>query len=385
MKKINFLFLSIIFCLNLQAGWISYDNEANLGEPVEVEHEKNINNTVSNSSNIWGEEVEINNVEKKPQIKEVYIDDFKRLGALRIALIVPKRVIGSYSKKVSNAILSYLVHRGMDFDFEVFDSGDESFQNLSYTVEKIRAKGYNYIVAVLTKEGAYSLSQIEKNSIVYIPTINKQSSGIVSGNIIFGGIDYKDQVRKLLDFTNDKVAILSGESSVAREITSYVMSLNYTPDIYIKTISNLKINPKYILKNNQNLQNASIFLNMPLVTSASIVSSFSTYNIKPFGLYYTQVNYSPLLFNMIQSKDRKNFYIANCIGYVNSKLSDIAQNMGVKLKYNWVAYSSVIGVDKIYSRFFDSEPLFYEEIEDRQVVYKNSVVKIVGDEFKKVR
>lgn len=373
--------LSLVVVVSLEAGWIIPDNEANIGEPVEVKQESN--------TNIWGEEIdgdEFSSEEvEKTQIKEVYIDDFKRLGSLKIALLVPKKVIGSYSKKVSNAILSYLVHRGMDFDFEVFDSHDESVQNLALTTEKLKAKGYNYIIAVLTKNGAYSISEIEKDSIVYLPTINKKRSEIISGNLIFGGIDYKEQVRKLLDFTNDKVAILSGESDVARELTSYVMSLNYTPNIYIKTVKNLKINPKYLLKNNNNLQNASIFLNMPLVTSASIVSSFATYNIKPFGLFSTQVNYSPLLFNMIQSKDRKNFYIANSIGYVNSKLNDIAQNMGVKLKYNWVAYSSVVGVDKIYSRFYDSETIFYEEMIERQIVYKNKVVKIVGDEFKRVK
>ncbi len=369
MRVIFYLFVLLI---SLNANWRDF------------EYQPSQTTVINNDFNILGEEIEAQE-NQKPKIKEVFIDDFKRLGALRVALLVPKKVIGSYSKKVSSTILAYLVHRGMDFDFEVFDSGDESFDSIAFALEKIRAKGYNYIIAVLTKDGAFNISQIEKDVIVYLPTINKNSSGIVSGNIIFGGISYKDQVKTLLDFTNDKVAVLSGSSEVAREITSYVMSLNYTPDIYIKTISSSKINPKYILKNNHNLQNASIFLNMPLVTSASIVSSFSAYNIKPFGLYSTQVNYSPLLFNMIQYKDRQNFYIANSIGYVNSKLNDIAQNLGVRLKYNWVAYSSAIGIDKIYSRFFDSEPLFYEEIENRQISYKNRVVKIVGDEFKRVK
>ena len=385
MKKRVFVF-SIITAYSLNAGWITPDNEANLGEPVELPSNQVITppeqpQQQTNTSSIWGEEIE----PQKPQIREVNIDDFKKLGSLRIALLVPKRVIGSYSKKVSNAILSYLVHRGMDFEFEVFDSRDESGENIAITLAKIKNRGYNYIIAPVTKNGALMIAEYEKDSIVYIPTINKKTSGIVSGNIIYGGIDYKNQIKKLLDYTNDKLAILSGSSPVARELTSDVMSLYYNPNIYLKNIANSKVNPKYLLKNNSNLQNASIFLNMPLVTSASIVSSFATYNIKPYGLYSTQVNYSPLLFNMIQSKDRKNFYIANSIGYVNSKLNDIAQNQGVKLKYNWVAYSSVIGVDKIYSRFYDSEPIFYEDMVGHEIKYKDRVVKIVGDEFKRVK
>ncbi len=386
MKK-RVLFLSVVIVLSLSASWIEPSNEANLGEEVDIPQEQIItkpvqtNQTTQNSqdSSIWGEEIG----SVKEPVREVSIDDFKRLGSLRIALLVPKRVIGSYSKKVSNSILSYLVHRGMDFEFEVFDSKDESAENIASTLAKIKSKGYNYIVAPVTKNGAYWVAEYEKDSIVFIPTVNKSSSGIVSGNIIFGGIDYKNQIKKLLDYTNDKLAILSGSSSVARELTSDVMSLYYNPNIYLKSIANSKINPKYILKNNTNLQNASIFLNMPLVTSASIVSAFSSYNIKPYGLYSTQVNYSPLLFNMIQPKDRKNFYIANSIGYVNSKLNDISQNLGVKLKYNWVAYSSDIGVDKIYSRFYDSEPLFFEDLVNHEIKYKDRVVKIVGDEFKR--
>ncbi len=383
MKKNKILVFCIVTAISLYAGWITPDNEANLGEevvPNEQVKSEPINQEQTDTSSMWGEEVE----PQKQEVREVNIDDFKRLGSLRIALLVPKKVIGSYSKKVSNAILSYLVHRGMDFEFEVFDSGDESGENIALTLAKIKNKGYNYIIAPVTKDGAFLIAEYEKDSIVYIPTVNKKSSGIVSGNIIFGGIDYKSQVKKLLDFTNDKLAILSGSSPVARELTSDVMSLYYNPNIYLKSIENSTINPKYLLKNNNNLQNASIFLNMPLVTSASIVSSFATYNIKPFGLYSTQVNYSPLLFNMIQSKDRKNFYIANSIGYVNSKLNDIAQNLGVKLKYNWVAYSSAIGVDKIYSRFYDSEPIFFEDIMGHEIKYRDRVVKIVGDEFKRV-
>lgn len=377
MKKKILLITSCICFLN--AGWISYDNEANLGEPVQPEVQ-----TIDNypNSDALGEEIQ---TKQEEVVKNVNISDFKRTGSLKVALLVPKRVIGSYAKKVSNTILGYFIHRGMDFDFEVFDSRDESVENIANTLAKIKNKGYNYIIAPVTKNGANIIAEYEKDSIVYIPTVNKDSSGIVSGNIIFGGIDYKAQIKKLLDFTNDKLAILSGTSKVARELTSDIMNADYSNNIYLKSINNSSVNPKYLLKNNNNLQNASIFLNLPLVSSASIISSFETYEIKPFGLYSTQVNYSPLLFNMIQYKDRQNFYLANSIGYVNSKLNDIVQNLGVKLKYNWVAYSTSIGVDKIYSRFYDSEPIFYEDMVDHEIKYHNKVVKIVGDEFKRAR
>ena len=368
MRKV--VFLSFVLAVSLSGSWIGYGEEIG-AEPTQ--------------ESVMGEEIAVGSSEIKTPVREVSIDDFKRLGALKVALLVPKRVIGSYAKKVSNSLLGYLVNRGGDFDFEVFDSRDESEENIATTLSKIKMKGYNYIIAPVTKKGAYNIAFYEKDVVVYIPTVNKKSSSIVSGNIIFGGIDYKTQIKKLLDFTNDKVAVISGNSEVARELTGDVMSLNYSANIYLKTIENPKINPKYLLKNNYNFQNASIFFNTPLVTTASIISSFGSYKIKPFGLFSTQVNYSPLLFNMIQKKDRQNFYIANSIGYVSSKLNDIDQNLGVKLKYNWVAYSSSIGIDKIYSRFYDSEPIFLEDMVNHEIRYKTKVVKIVGDEFRRVR
>ena len=113
--------------------------------------------------------------EKKEVIKEVSVEDYRGYGSLRIALLVPKRVIGSYANKVSNAILSYFILKGKNFEYEVFDSKDESEENLARTLYKIKAKGYNFVIAPLTKKGAELVTFLEKDMIVYIPTINIQN------------------------------------------------------------------------------------------------------------------------------------------------------------------------------------------------------------------
>jgi len=387
MKKILFI---LCFCqVFLSAEFVtSFDqvppaSETVLGEPISVPQSEN------NSKNILGEQIsssdDLFEQSQQPVYKEVRVEDFISVGSLKIALLVPKKVIKGYAKKVSNSILSYLIFKGEDFTFEVFDSRDESEENLLQTIQKIKNKGYKYVIAPLTKNGAESLALLESDLLIYIPTINKKENIPNSGNIYFGGIDYEKQIDKLMPYTNGKLAVFMDKSQLAQELTSFIQKKSYDSYIYTKFIENARVNPKYILKGNSRLQNASIFFNMPLVSTALLASAFSSYNIKPYGLFSTQVNYSPLLFSMIQRKDRQNFYIANSIGYVNSKLNDINQNLGIKIKYDWVSYSSSIGVDYILSKYYAIDPLFTEDVISHQVLYRTKVEKIVGDEFKRAR
>ena len=376
----KYIFLILIcFQVFLMAEFVdSFDDvppasETVLGEPI-------------NSTNQLGEEITIDDTEAINQeipYKEVRVKDLVGYGEFKVALLVPRKVIKGYAKKVSNSILSYLIFRGKDFTFEVFDSYDESEERLLDTILKIKAKGYKFVIAPLTKNGADTLASIERSLLIYVPTINKSEGVNHGGNFYFGGIDYKKQIEKLMPYTNGKLAIFMDRSWLAQRLTSYVESNSYQSHIYTKLIENAKINPKYILKGNTRLQNASIFFNMPLIKTALLASSFSSFDIKPYGLFSTQVNYSPLLFNMIQRKDRQNFYIANSIGYVNSKLDDINQNLGNRLKYEWVPYSSSIGIDYIVSNYYGLEQIFNEDMIFHQIKYRTKVEKIVGDEFKK--
>jgi len=302
-------------------------SETVLGEPIQTQE---ITVNPPNQS-IMGEEIKgdtYTTATVEPVYKEVRVEDYLGAGALKIALLVPKKVIKGYAKKVSNSILSYLIFKGHDFTFEVFDSKDESDNNLINTITKIKSKGYNFVIAVLTEDGTRTLAAIERDLFIYVPTINKKAYISHSGNFYFGGIDYEKQIDKLMPHTNGKLAIFMDKSRLAQKLTQYIQNKSYSGYIYTKLITNAKkTNPKYILKGNSRLQNASIFFNMPLVSTALLASSFSSYNIKPYALLSTQVNYSPLLFSMIQRKDRQNFYIANSIGYVNSKLNDINQTL----------------------------------------------------------
>lgn len=395
MKKLIF---STLLATASYAGWLTAEEETidiNSYSPQEQVVETSFpKEPVQQYQEVWPVETSFPK-ESAQQHRELQIVDTSPISIdilsriksdknFKVALLVPKRVIGRYAKKVSNSILAYLIYRGSSFEYEVFDSVDESEISIITALQKIRNKGYNFIIAPYTLKGANLISRYEDRAVVYIPTIHSKDVNFRSNNIIFGGIDYKAQINKLLDYTNDKLSVFSGKSDLASRLTSYVSEHSYQKDVYIKPIDNARVNLKYIIKNNHRLKNSSIFLNMPLVSSALITSSLSNFSIEPFGIFSTQINYSPLLFSLMQKKDRKNFYLANSIGYINSKLNDIDQNFGNKIKYDWISYSTSIGLDHVYAKYNSKDKLFNEELENNQIKYRTKIVKIDGDEFKRV-
>ena len=118
----------------------------------------------------------------------------------RIALLIPKQMVGRYSVSVANTILAYLIARNIDFDFQVFDSIDESKANLESTYLRIIQSNANFVIAMLGPTGVQNL--IDYDNLIYptyIPTINKErlSQDIIDKlpeNLYFGGISYQGAV-----------------------------------------------------------------------------------------------------------------------------------------------------------------------------------------------
>ena len=305
---------------------------------------------------------------------------------IKVALITPRSVIGKYSASVANSVLSYLIYKNGDFEFEVFDCVNENNDSILNTLNFIKESGYGFVIAPFTKEGAKIVAEYEKNLLVYIPTVNKNSVSIfTSPNIFFGGIDYKKQIDKLLQLANDRITLFNDTSRVGLELSNIVQNSAFENIVYSKTIENIKTNLKSIIKNRK-INNSSVFLNMSLVKSSLIASQIRYYKIKPYGLYSTQVNYHPMILTLTQPQDRESFYIANSISDSNFKLNDINSNMGNNLQFNWIEYSTAIGMDFVYTNFINpsSEKSFTEEIVNNQVDYKVNITKPAYSSFEKL-
>lgn len=304
----------------------------------------------------------------------------------KIALLVPRKVIGGYANSVANAILSYLLYTKQHFVMEVFDSGTQKEEDLMITLEKIRHKGYQLVIAPLTAEGANTLAPMVKNMLVYVPTVNIDDMRVDNPNFLYGGIDYKVQVDALLQYANEKIVVFGDGSALAKKISDYVHESRYEDIVYSKEIKNVRANLSYLFKRNSKLKNASIFLNMPVVKSALVASQLSRYKVPYNKLLSTQVNYSPLLFTLTQKQDRERFYIANAIGKAPFALQDINDLIGGDIRFNWINYASSVGVDYLFTDLlgFRGSRVFSEELFSQQVYYDTEIVKPKDGSFQHV-
>jgi hypothetical protein len=88
---------------------------------------------------------------------------------------------------------------------------------------------------------------------------------------------------------------------------------------------------------------------------------------------------------LTQKKDREKMYIANSIGKSNFRLKDINLIFGKNIDFAWVNYSTMLGVDYIFSNFiYSGSKLFREKMVNNQISYKIDILKPTHSSFHKV-
>jgi len=305
----------------------------------------------------------------------------------KIALLVPQKVIGKYANSIADSILSYLVFKDSKFQFELFNSEDESEAGILKQLSAIRHKGYQLIIAAVTQKGARIIAQNEFNMQVYIPTINKKEIDLKSDNISFGGIDYEEQIDRLLTYSGEKVAIFGDTSALSGRLENYVDNASFSDISYRKTIKNMKTNLSYFIKKNHKLKNASVFLNMPIVKASLLASQLNVHDAGHKNVLLTQICYNPLLFTLTQQKDRSDMFIANSINHTDFTLKDINLILGTNVDFSWVNYSSLIGADYLVNNFVDSndEKIFSEKMVNNQIKYQIEILQPSQSRFETLK
>ena len=304
---------------------------------------------------------------------------------IKIAVLIPQKTIKKYAITSVNTVISYLLYKNYSFDLNVFNSGDEKEESIVKALSEIKAGGYTYIIAPVTPEGAHIISAKVTDTMVYIPTLHSNSVSNAGSNIFFGGIDYDQQISLLNAFANEKVGTFDDGSGLSFQLGTLVKKYNGRV-FYEKRIENAKTDFKQMFKGHTSLNNASFYLNTPLVTSSLIASQLRANSITPSSLLSTQINYNPLLLTLTQYEDRTDMYIANSIQRTPAKLEEINTLFGHDIVYDWVNYSTSIGAELVSAHFFNasSEKVFKEAVVNRQVVYNTSIVKPDRHAFVKV-
>ncbi|TEY00965.1 hypothetical protein [Campylobacter sp. US33a] len=318
------------------------------------------------------------------------ITDFDKIlqkqALIKLAIIVPEKTIKSYSNTIINASISYLLKQRAQIKVKVFRIGTEEEANIQNALDEIESQNYQYAIAGFTLKGANYLNSHLKNIKVFIPTVHKNNTQISHPNIYFGSIDYDAQIAALLKLSNDNIAVFSDNSALSNHLNEKISTQIQNPIRFYK-IDGAKLDFKQLFQSNGDLNNASIFLNTPLVKTALISSQLRVNEISPYILLSTQINYNPTFLSITQTNDRKNFIIANSIFNEDQGLAYINSIFGQDINYNWVAYATSVGLDYFYTSFIsqDSERIFDEKMQDSQLIYDIKFMRGLGYSFEEFK
>ncbi len=308
---------------------------------------------------------------------------------LEVALIIPRKTIGKYSSTTIDTILSYLAFRDIDFRFKVFDSVDEKPESLSRAIDSLQREKFNFVIAVLSKEQNLQMLQ-NLNLPIYIPTIKKPQNWDGKDNIIFGGIDYDAQIKLLLKETNRNNLIAYNDDSalgamIGKSLEAQVAENGkfkfYQEVVTNKDAANFSAN---LARRQTSIAQGNLFLNTRIIISGLLLSQIGLLKQAPNKIFSTQVNYNPAILSLLRGINTRNLVIANSIGKVDSRLVEYGGLLSSDMKYDWVNYSTALGVDFFLSKMKnDIQRYFSEELEDSQIAYKTQLYGIVNGTFER--
>ncbi len=332
---------------------------------------------------------------------------------LKIAMILPYKLIGRYAYSTSNAVFAYLLTRNHPFVLKNFQIEDESPEEMERVLEEIKDEEFHYVIAPLTPQGARMIVENEEELNVYFPTINKNDMNTSAENIYFGAIDYGAQIRKLTPHASSPLVVMYDTSAKGKKLYAQTKEAYMESDQPFKETSREEIynelgleydekldpekkrviaygidrkttNLKWHLEDNEKIQFGTFFLNTPVIKSTMIISQLTTYDTNTTNILSTQINYDPLMFSMTQKQDRDNMYIANSINISNNTLVEANSLLSNDIVYDWINYASTIGADYFYHNITRTERTYQLPMVNNQILYPVSIVKPSGTRFEVV-
>lgn len=303
----------------------------------------------------------LNNIYAKLLNGIEYIDLPKKhqLNMIKIAIVMPEKVVKSYSSNIISPALAYLIKQNDNVYMKVYFTGDESDANLLPILNEL--KDYSLIITGFQKNGINTLSKNITTIPVFNPLAKSSDFNTVGSNFTFGSIDYKEQVAKLINFSNGKIAVFKDESPLANKITQDIQEQSTL--VSLKTLEKKNLNVNSVLNEAWKLNNSSIFFNIPLVKTTLLATQIRALGVRPSKYFSTQINYHPMFLNLSQENEKAMFYFANSIGEIDEEIEYINDLLGQKIAYNWIAYSTSVGLDYFYHELYtnNKERLFKDD------------------------
>ena len=322
------------------------------------------------------------------------LGSFHSSKELRIALLLPYRKIGKYASSTTNATFAYLMTKGHPFMLQSYKIESEESEELEAAIEKMKEDGFEYIIAPLTKKGADNIIKINPALNIYFPTIHKHDVNTSSPYLSFGAIDYIAQSNLLLEEASSPLVIFSDKSQTGKKLAIHQRRefINSTPteedivekkDVVTFYVSRQTTNLEYYLKENEKINNGSFFINTPIIKTGMVMSQLTLYDANATNVLSTQINYNPLLLSMTQYVDRKKMLVANSLTEHNNVLVETNALLGNDITYDWINYTTTVGVDYFYGLITDDDRIYTTKIQDNQMIYDVELLRPSRSKFLK--
>lgn len=285
---------------------------------------------------------------------------------MKVAFLYPSNLVSKYAKSSINTISGYLSHQNSDYELVVIDTENESSNRINSAFEEVKSANITNVIALFTPNAVGTLNNVVPSNLkVYLPLIEKKEVSSTNSSLIFGSISYDDQVKKLISYSSDNNVMFYQDSYLGSKLKKS----------YESVVSNVRLK-KEIKKNENNfkgivtgsgLANSTLFLNTDIVKSSLILSQLRSYDVYPKVVLSTQLSYDPLLMTLTQDKDRDRLIVANSIDVVDKELRDEIATAGGNIVYEWVDYSTLVGINYLY--YGKNSSLVPTKIENNQAIY----------------
>ena len=310
----------------------------------------------------------------------VQIDETKAKN--KIAFVYPSRLVEKYAKSSINTISGYLSYQKAEYDLVVIDCENESSDNILNAFSQVSQEGATKVIGLFTPSALPVLNRVVSSDLkVYLPLVEKKDSPESNNSLIFGSISYDDQLKKLSYYSTGKNAMFYQDTYLSSKLKRSFDNLVGVADIQ-KEVKKDEINFKGIV-NDGRLNNASLFLNTDLVKSSLIMSQLVSFDIYPKIIFSTQVNYDQALFTLTQPKDRQRLVVASSIDTVDAKLKDTISNAGGNIVYEWVDYSTLVGINYLYNG--GNSSIVPTQVSNNQAIYTPRLYKATEIGFTEIK
>ncbi len=321
---------------------------------------------------------------------------------LKIALLLPYKKIGRYATSTTNAAFAYLVARNQSFELKTYNIESEEFEDIADALTQMELDGFKFVIAPFTLKGANTLLELNPNEEIYFPTINKKDLNSTLPNIYFGGIDYKAQSDELLKEAVSPLVIFYDKSKIGEKLALYEEKKFKYKDTNLsefeldeftaqtdgspvlrdenRTVVKYSIprrvtNIEEQLLYNDEIMQGSMFINTPIVKTSMIMSQLTMYEVNATNVLSTQINYDPLILSLTQYEDRQNMIIANSITHNNSIFIETNSLLGNDIVYDWINYTTTVGIDYFFNKITKQDKQYKVEIVDNQMLYPIELIK----------